>query len=224
MSDEELNSTEKSEIEDAFFSDGYQLAKEFVGTEVSTKNLYKGIKQLYASIDKFIELFLEAAAQGGVSCDCRKGCSWCCNQTVYAQSHELDYLRKWSLLFLGREDVQKITQKARDKHVITSPLSREKLHLYKSPCPVQVDGECIAYDARPMACRVYLSFKESSCRYENEHPEDQSRYPQLFDFPFKAGRKMNEGFTQWLTEQGETIQEFTMEAGICENTEEELPT
>lgn len=211
-----MNSLDGSEIEAAFFSDGYQLANKFIGSEISTKNLYRGIKELYASIDQFIELFLETAAQGGVPCDCSKGCSWCCNQTVYVQSHELDYLRKWSLLFLSQENVLGIRQKANEKYLLTSKMKKEELHLYKAPCPMLVKGECIAYPARPVACRVYLSYQVSSCQYENEHPEDKSRYPQLFDFPFKAGRKMNEGFTQWLTEQGETIIEFTMEEGISQ--------
>lgn len=215
MTDQDLNSLDESEIEAAFFSDGYQLAKKYVGTEISTKSLYTGIKQLYAAVDKFIELFLEAAAQGGVSCECGKGCSWCCNQTVYMQSHELDYLRKWSLLFLSQKDVQEIRQKANEKYLLTSKMNNKELHLYKAPCPMLVNGECRVYQARPMACRVYMSYQVSSCQYENDHPEDKSRYPQLFDFPFKAGRKMNEGFTQWLTEKGESISEFTMEEGIA---------
>lgn len=216
MNDLELNSQDGSELENAFFSDGYQLAKKLVSTEVSTKSLYTGIKHLYAAIDAFIDLFLETAAQEEVVSDCSKGCSWCCHQTVYAQSHELDYLRKWSLLFLSQDDMQMITHKAQEKHLLTSKLKKEDLFLYKSPCPMLVNGDCIAYAARPMACRVYLSYKVSSCQYEKEHPEDKSRFPQLFGLPFKLGRKMNEGFTQWLTEHGEIINELTMEDGIAQ--------
>jgi Fe-S-cluster containining protein len=55
-------------------------------------------------------------------------------------------------------------------------------------------GFCRAYQARPMACRIYLSSDVKSCKVDLENPEDDSIFPQLFDMPLRAGRMMNEGF------------------------------
>jgi Fe-S-cluster containining protein len=214
MDGPDLFSSDESEMADAFFSDGYQIAKDLVGTEISTKSLYLGIKKLYSAIDNFMELFLETASQGGVSSSCTQGCSWCCYQAVYAESHEFDFLKNWLKMNLRTEALNKVREESKKKYNLTSKLSKEKRAQYKHSCPLLVNNECSAYAARPIACRIYTSFDLKSCEYEYLHPEDKDHYPQVFDFPFQAGRKMNEGFAHCLKEKGKEIQELSIEEGL----------
>ena len=64
-----------------------------------------------------------------------------------------------------------------------------------------------------MACRIYLSASESSCRKEHDNPSDTRSFPGLFDFPLQAGRMMNEGFVAWLKQAGLQVSELPIEQG-----------
>jgi hypothetical protein len=72
----------------------------------------------------------------------------------------------------------------------------------------------MAYPARPMACRIYLSMSVDSCRLYYEEPDKDENYARLFEFPLQAGRMMNEGFTHALKTAGRNSAEFRIEEGL----------
>jgi Fe-S-cluster containining protein len=85
---------------------------------------------------------------------------------------------------------------------------------YKAPCPLLENGACSIYDARPMACRIYLSTKFDTCLEFFHHPEDEVNYPALIELSLRAGRMMNEGFIAALKENGIETAEFRFEEGL----------
>ncbi len=202
------------DINRIFFRDGYRLASSYLNSNFSSGDLYKGIQALYEAIDGLNEALIHRASVEGKPVACRRGCSWCCNQAVFAVTYEFEYLNNYLEKKFDKVRLTKVREKAAHKLEVTSGLSPEKRLLYKAPCPLLENGVCSAYEARPMACRIYLSSDVKSCMREYQKPENTRDFPALFSFPLQAGRIMNEGFTALLRELGYESAEFTMEQGL----------
>jgi len=65
-----------------------------------------------------------------------------------------------------------------------------------------------------MACRIYLSTKLETCLEFCHHTDNETNYPALMDFPLRAGRMMNEGFSAALKAIGIETAEFKLEDGL----------
>jgi Fe-S-cluster containining protein len=204
---------EPGEIERIFHADGYRLAGEYLQTRPNATQMYRAIDRLYEAVDSLIGSFLQRTAAEGRPAMCRKGCDWCCHQAVFAVTHELLYLREHINKELTAESEKQFEEMARRKSELTLQKPVKELQLIKAPCPFLQDHSCQVYAARPMACRIYLSSSESSCKNEYLDPEDESQFPQLYEFPLRAGRMMNEGFVAYLKEQGLHLIELPLEQG-----------
>ncbi len=204
-----------SELERAFFNDGYHLAGESMEGNSFSPALYKALGELYTVLDSFIDIFLENAENEGNAAHCKKGCSWCCHQAVFAQAYEFRYLKHWMFENLSAGSLEEVRKRARIKQGKTALMDENERLLHKEPCPLLVENACIAYEARPVACRIYLSMSVDSCTYEYDHPEDKSRFPALFDLTLRAGRRLNEGFAARLQELGYDVKELPLEEGVA---------
>lgn len=202
------------EYDRIFYKDGYRLGAQVTNAEPCEKNLFEAIETMYRSVDEFIESFLAMGQRQGVTVDCRKGCSWCCHQPVFANSYELRYLANHIRDSFSEQEQKKIYQLALEKNEKTSKLTEKEILNYKRPCPLLKDGACTAYPARPLACRIYLSMKVDSCCQFYLHPQSTDNYPALLDFPLRAGRMMNEGFFAALKENGIFSNELRLEEGL----------
>jgi len=202
------------ELEQAFFNDGYRLAAEHLSGEVSQLALLHAVHHLYETLESFLDLFLENAQKGGVPAQCKKGCSWCCHQAVFAQDHEIRYLKDRMFRNFTEEQLDHVRRRAGEKQGNTASLSPAERLLHKEACPLLQNNACMAYEARPVACRIYLSSDLESCRHEYRDPRDKSNFPQLFEVPLLAGRKFNEGFTRRLKECGQSTAEYPLEQGL----------
>ena len=189
-----MKNTIFSEQDRLFYKDGYLLGEQ-AAEQVKNENSFSGaIETMYESIDQLIDSLLKMADRNGIRIDCRKGCSWCCHQPVFANSYELQYLGEFVKKNFSSEEQTVVLHKAKEKNFRTSQLSGKDVLNYKAPCPLLEDNACSAYPARPLACRIYLSTKLSSCIRFFELPEAQDSIPELLDFPLRAGRMMNQGF------------------------------
>jgi Fe-S-cluster containining protein len=115
---------------------------------------------------------------------------------------------------MDAEQMEKVRKQALKKHRATAVMSPEEKLLHREPCPLLADGVCSAYEARPVACRIYLSMDVGSCRDEFTNPADRSVFPKLFRLPLHAGRKLNEGFAAGLQAAGLETLEYPMEEGL----------
>lgn len=204
-----------TEHEQLFYTEGFKLGSEAAWVIADEQAYLDRITSMYAQIDGLIESILNMARSQQVPVDCRKGCSFCCYQAVFANSYELHYLSKFLKKTFPHQQVEAVRLKAIEKNEKVSVMSNDRQLNYKSPCPLLADGACSAYAARPMACRIYLSMSLNSCREFFEHPENESSFAQLLEFPLMAGRMMNEGFAAALHEKGIDIAEFRMEEGLA---------
>ncbi|NQU85547.1 MAG: YkgJ family cysteine cluster protein [Mariniphaga sp.] len=198
----------------AFYSDGFKIGMEVVENGVSTESINLSTHKIYQNIDSLIEAVLKLAKNEDAKVYCRKGCVWCCYQPIYSLTHEIVFLKEFIRDNFTELETQKIYDSAREKEQKIGKLKNDDLLNSKFPCPLLKDGSCIAYKARPMACRIYLSLNINSCESFYNQPENKSNFPQIMHFPLQAGRMMNEGFKAALKQASWKSQEFRIEEGL----------
>ncbi len=198
-------------IENAFFSDGYQLGMKFCMANADKGLKMKAISTMYASIDAFIENLVDFAKNQNHPPDCKKGCEWCCHQPVFALDYELGYLIRFIETNFDLKTQNRIKQQAIDKMNAFKMLNEKKLMNAKFPCPLLENGGCIAYSVRPVACRIYLSSDVKTCLRFFKKPGNKGSIPALYNLPLRAGKMMNEGFKAALKTSGIRPQEFRIE-------------
>ncbi len=203
-----------SENDRIFYSDGYNLAQTAIQQGFSNATLFCAIESLYASIDGLNDSIIALAERQNNKVACSKGCHWCCHQAVFANSYELHFLSDKIKKKFKAVELKKIINYSEAKFSVTSKLGDDEILKYKSPCPLLKDDACSIYDARPMACRIYLSTKLNTCLEFYHNPENETNYPALIDFPLRAGQMMNEGFSAALKEFGIKTAEFKLEEGL----------
>ncbi|NQU55503.1 MAG: YkgJ family cysteine cluster protein, partial [Bacteroidetes bacterium] len=141
-------------------------------------------------------------------------CEYCCFQPVYALDYEMQFLNTFIKEKFTKKEQTEIQTRANKNQQKLSNLQESEILNSKQPCPLLKNGACIAYEARPMACRIYLSSNVNSCiKFFNE-PKDKSSFPALLEFPLRAGRMMNEGFKSALKTKGVVTEEFRIDEEI----------
>ena len=203
-----------SDTDRTFYSDGFKLGLSMVENGMTKETLFQATRSMYNAIDDLINSLLSYAKRQGVNIDCKKGCEWCCHQAIFAISHEVHFLTDYMADYFSGDQIKTVLQKAKDKNDQVKKLGTEDILNVKSPCPLLNDGKCSVYEARPMACRIYLSQNLSSCIEFYKHPENKNKFPALLDFPLRAGRMMNEGFKAALKSQNLNSTEFRIEQGM----------
>ncbi|MFO7939847.1 MAG: YkgJ family cysteine cluster protein [Bacteroidales bacterium] len=198
----------------AFYADGYRHGNHIAENGIDSKSLYEGVLPHYEEINELIAILIDYGKQNNIHVDCKAGCSYCCNQSVYGMEHEFDTLATFLTTHWTLEEREALIERAKARYAQTQNLSKEELALHKSPCPFLKNNKCSVYEVRPMACRIYLSTSVSSCRHEYETPSAPDAYPQLLDFPLRAGRLMNEGMVAALKVGGYKSREYRIEEGI----------
>lgn len=201
----------QKQIDRAFYSDGYKLGSSAVVPELTQQSLFAAMQKMYAAIDGLIDSLTEFARNQNQGIDCKKGCDWCCHQPVFALSYEMEYLNDFLKKKFDEPSRKEIRSRAERKNNTLKLLSEKDLLKSKFPCALLENGVCIAYEARPMACRIYLSSNVNSCLSFYNHPDDEKNFPALLDFPMRAGRMMNEGFKAALKSGNLSTQEFRIE-------------
>lgn len=206
---------ESKEIRRIFYRDGYRLAHSHMGEGLTAPRLRTAISQLYLAMDDLIDSFLARTTSEGKPAQCKKGCAWCCYQEVFAVTHEFLYLQDFIARHFNMEQQEKILERAREKVLLTMNLPLEEQLMVRAACPFLENGSCMAYEARPMACRIYLSSSLASCKRDHHKPAGGKSIPEVFEFPLLAGRMLNEGFVAFLKQSGIRSSELSMEQGYA---------
>ena len=212
-----LNTEDKkllSDFQQAFFNDGYNMAKVFLKDGLSLDSLMELTKTLYNYMDEVTSLFIDHCNRQERRVDCRKGCSICCHQCIMLLPHEAFYLHQYINTQLSQRGLNEIIAQALCKAELTKNMEVEQYVHFKHPCPLLVNDACIAYEARPIACRIYLSSKFESCNDEYLDPKNFSVFPALYDFPLRTGRMINEGIYQALLHKSYSMAELKLENAI----------
>jgi Fe-S-cluster containining protein len=200
-----------TDFEKAFYSDGYKIGMQAVENNNSLEALYLSISEMYSAIEELIDSLSNLADKQDQPIQCKKGCDFCCHQPVYALDYEMQFLNTFIRVnFTETEklDIKKRARKNQEKLLI---MNKSQVLNSKLPCPLLIVGSCSAYEARPMACRIYLSTDVNSCQIFYKEPENKSNFPALLDFPMRAGRMMNEGFKSALKTSGAISKEYRID-------------
>ena len=198
-------------IENAFYSDGYKLGMNVAVSENNQQFLFESVSETYSAIDSLIESLTEFAQRQNKRIDCKKGCEWCCHQPVFALDYELEYLNDFINRNFTQELKNVIKKRAVDKNNKLGMLKETDLLNAKFPCPLLENGACMAYSARPMACRIYLSGNVNSCLNFYNYPQKKTSIPALINLTLRTGQMMNEGFKAALKTAGIKTREFRIE-------------
>ncbi len=219
-----MDQSEFTEADKAFFSDGLKLAEEALLEGKSPQRLIDATNQQYQAIDGLVESLQGEAKRHNITIECKAGCDWCCHQPIFATSHEFYTLFKYMKDHFSEFELRATIQKAYDNYQKRGRMEGIELEKSKMPCPLLLDGKCNAYEARPMACRIYLSMDVKSCQTFFNDPYHKTNYPALLEFPLQAGRMMNEGMNNGLREDGTITYELLMEEGLlmANNNDEPL--
>lgn len=206
---------DQKEIGKIFYRDGFRLAMQHLGEEVTVDRLKAAIKAKYEAIDGLLEAFLQRAAAEDSPSECKNGCAFCCFQPVFAVSHEMLYLKDYIDLKVSPDRQNQFIDRSREKSLLTLNKSLEEQQKISFACPFLDSNSCMVYQARPMACRIYLSSSVNSCRREYEAPGTGRHKPDLYEFPLNAGRMLNEGFVSCLKQFGLESIELPLEQGYA---------
>ncbi|MGB8276651.1 MAG: YkgJ family cysteine cluster protein [Methylovirgula sp.] len=104
--------------------------------------------------------------EGQLAPACRGGCAACCTLRVTATAPEIlaaaTHLRN---IAATTPPFRRILQQRIEAvaEVVGGLDDAEYLALAR-PCPFIVDGHCVIYELRPLACRGHASFDEEACR------------------------------------------------------------
>ena len=206
---------DQKEIGKIFYRDGFRLAIQHLGDGVTVDGIKAAIKAKYEAIDGLLEAFLQRAAADDSPAECKNGCAFCCFQPVFAVSHEMLYLKDYIKEFLPADKQQEFIDRSRKKALLTLNKSMEEQQKISFACPFLDSNSCTIYEARPMSCRIYLSSSVSSCKREFEDEGNSKSKPELYEFPFSAGRMLNEGFVSGLKQMGLKSVELPLEQGYA---------
>ena len=199
------------EIGKIFYRDGFRLAMQHLEGGLHPDSLREAVSALYESMDGLLEAFLGRAAADGKPSHCREGCDYCCYQGVFAVTHEVLYLQDFISKNRTAGQREGYLVKARQKSMVTLNRKTEEQLKIRHACPFLENGSCSIYEARPMACRIYLSSSVESCKREHLLKSKGNQKPELFEFPLQAGRMLNEGFVAYLKQRGLPSAELPLE-------------
>lgn len=203
------------DIEKQFHADGYRLGMKAAESGFSKNALFLAVKNLHQMVDDLIVFFSVFADRQNRKPACKKGCHWCCHQPVFALDYELDYLGDFISGNFDTEFQKRIALRASEQRENFKNLTGESLLNSKIACPLLDNGICIAYSARPVACRIYLSANLESCLKFYQNPEDKNSFPALFQMPLRLGRVLNEGFNAALKAGGLKTKEFRIDEKLA---------
>lgn len=203
-----------SESDRIFHSDGHRTGQMAADQGLRPEDISDGIKTIQDSMDSLNEAILRNAVTQGVEVACKKGCDFCCYQPVFANNFEILRLIRHIRRNFNAAQISAILKKAAAKNLAVSKMSESKMLRHKAACPLLENGACTVYEARPMACRIYLSTSLESCRHFFAYPEDKHKYPMLLEFPLRAGRMLNEGFAAAMRQNGQPFREYRLEEGL----------
>lgn len=198
-------------FEKAFYQDGFDLGMNALNAGGNDSDILNALNEMYKAIDNLISSVYALAQQQKQKIDCKLGCEWCCHQPVFAMTYELDYLQKYLCEYFDEETLSLISENAQKKQDKLKGLKDDELLNAKHPCPLLGEGACMAYEARPIACRIYLSTDVNTCKRFFDKPDDKDNYPALMDMPMRLGRMMNEGFKAALAMGRVDFKEYRIE-------------
>jgi Fe-S-cluster containining protein len=133
---------------------------------------------------------------------------------VFVLPYEAMYLIKYCDNKFDHNLYAALREQIIEKDAVTSSMTADRFLNYTKPCPFLINKECGVYEARPMACKLFLSMSAASCEEERNYPSDFLKYARLYEMPLHIGRTVNEGISAYLLEKGLKPMEWILESSV----------
>lgn len=105
-----------------------------------------------------------AAKKPAPRVDCAKGCTHCCHIRVDTSPLEVLALGHWLRRNLDEKSLAQLSERVGRAEEQTRGLSEAGRAAAGIACPLLVDQQCMAYEARPFDCQGYESTDVETCR------------------------------------------------------------
>jgi Fe-S-cluster containining protein len=131
-----------------------------LGRKRSRSRMIRAAREVHRLVDPLV-------AKGMKQSACRAGCFFCCFQPVEASLPEV--------LLIAEELGRSVP--AAEMAALRVRIGRHKEAVRANPegnalCPLNVDGRCQVYDARPLACRGYNAVDAQACATRHSEGSD----------------------------------------------------
>lgn len=104
---------------------------------------------------------------------CSAGCSWCCYLKVAVSEPEVLRIAAYLRAKLSEEQLLVLRARVRQTAEATRGMDGDERFAARIPCPLLEDGNCLAYEVRPLACIGYNSLDVEKCKQAwAEHDPD----------------------------------------------------
>jgi Fe-S-cluster containining protein len=103
---------------------------------------------------------------------CRKGCSYCCHQSVMVTAPEVVYAAQFLHDNLEEKEVARLRDLVAARARQGDGLDNHERMDQRIPCAFLVDGICSIYPVRPLQCRGGFSEDDEYCRAILENREE----------------------------------------------------
>ncbi len=121
------------------------------------------IGKFLLTVEQMVASFFEQN-QDIARCACHAGCHWCCGFKTSVYPFEVVRMVAYLNETLSADQRKSLLQHIEKMDKRTHNLSSKQRAKLKIFCPLLQNGACIAYPARPMSCRAYLSTDEKACK------------------------------------------------------------
>lgn len=136
------------------------------------------VEAAHAAIEKFLPRVHKRTAEAGTPITCRgAGCFACCKEPVLCSREEVAFMLA-ALTEDEREEVRARTRAWLIQVKASGLLSEPTPHvvLWRSMnvyCPLLAGGVCMAYQRRPVSCRVHLALRDPSFCFDDSKRHEQ---------------------------------------------------
>jgi Fe-S-cluster containining protein len=144
---------------------------ELFQAEASLAQLQTVLESAFQWADYCVNL-IEAATPLPQPLACQPGCNFCCYNQVELTGPEALRLGSFLTASLSPENLQLLRQRVERSLARRDGQTKVQLAAIRAdlPCPLLVNGKCLAYDVRPLMCRAMHSLDTETCRQEFTNP------------------------------------------------------
>ncbi|MBC7134413.1 YkgJ family cysteine cluster protein [Oceanibaculum nanhaiense] len=132
---------------------------------------------------------------------CAAGCSHCCHLPVVTEAITVLRLAHYIRTNFSPEAIEALRTRIAARQAQLLPLDSASRRHFRQACPLLENGQCSAYEARPLICRSFNSFDESACRTEILEKANDF-YMEGYPLPFEIGSALTRGMVSGLSSAG----------------------
>ncbi len=148
-----------------WFSAAFELT---AATCLASLNSDSDLSSMTSQIHRIMDRFEQVATRIFASTSdaipaCRAGCAWCCHLRVTIKPGEALVLRD-AVMALPAEQRERIVSRLAERAAELETLAPEARERLVKLCPLNENGACTVYAARPLVCRSAHSFDVNVCR------------------------------------------------------------